>query len=174
MIDLVPTVLIPASTVVGVVFALILWQRVSQVQLTGGSVISDGRGREYLLEEEQRGEDEVRRRGPGARAPGRAICGLAGRPRQRGRRRAPGPRGPQARSGRLRGRPESFWAAAGRVGGRRRAGRQRVPPDSDAPGGPPAAARAQSGTAARPRPLWSAGAAIAGTARAAAAARGAA
>ena len=65
MLDLVPTVLIPTSAAVGVVFAIILWQRVSQIQMTGGSVISDGRGREYLLEEEQRGEDEVGRRGAG-------------------------------------------------------------------------------------------------------------
>jgi H+-translocating diphosphatase len=60
---LVPNVLIPLSAVVGIIFALWLWKRVSAIQLTGGqSVFRSQNGREYLLEEEQRGDDEVRRR----------------------------------------------------------------------------------------------------------------
>jgi len=49
MQDLVPTILIPASTVVGVLFAIILWKRVSQIQMTGGSVFRSENGRAYLL-----------------------------------------------------------------------------------------------------------------------------
>jgi hypothetical protein len=61
MDPLVPTILIPASAAVGVLFAIILWQRVSKIQMTGGSVFRSG-DRAYLLEEEQRGDDEVRRK----------------------------------------------------------------------------------------------------------------
>ncbi|KIY93029.1 hypothetical protein MNEG_14933 [Monoraphidium neglectum] len=57
MDPLVPTILIPASAAVGVLFAIILWQRVSKIQMTGGSVFRSG-DRAYLLEEEQRGDDE--------------------------------------------------------------------------------------------------------------------
>ena len=68
MQDLVPTILIPSACFVGVVFALILWQRVSKVQITGGSVFRSG-DRAYLLEEEQRGDDEVRLGRPATACP---------------------------------------------------------------------------------------------------------
>lgn len=60
MQDLVPTILIPSASAVGVLFAVFLWNRVAKIQLTGGSVFRSQNGREYLLEEEQRGDDEVR------------------------------------------------------------------------------------------------------------------
>lgn len=49
---------IPLSAILGVAFAIFLWYRVSQIRVGGGSG-SSGNGREYLLEEEQRGEAEV-------------------------------------------------------------------------------------------------------------------
>lgn len=52
---------IPASAVVAILFAVFLWKRVAAIQMTGGRVLSSQNGREYLLEEEQRGgEEEVR------------------------------------------------------------------------------------------------------------------
>lgn len=57
--DWIPTVTIPLSALAGVVFAVLLWYRVSLIQVRGGGVRS-GSGREYLLEEEQQGESEVR------------------------------------------------------------------------------------------------------------------
>jgi hypothetical protein len=58
--DLFPTVFIPTSAVIAILFGIWLWQRVSSVSLTPGqSVFRSQNGREYLLEEEQRGDDEV-------------------------------------------------------------------------------------------------------------------
>lgn len=63
---LVPEVLIPISGVIGILFALFLYTKVSAVRVGGGSaVIHSQNGREYLLEEEQRGEEEVVRRAAG-------------------------------------------------------------------------------------------------------------
>lgn len=59
--DSVATLGIPISAIAGVVFAIILWHRVSQIHVGGGSASARSEsGREYLLEEEQRGESEVR------------------------------------------------------------------------------------------------------------------
>ena len=59
--DSVATIGIPISAVAGVIFAIILWHRVSQIHVGGGSASARSEsGREYLLEEEQRGESEVR------------------------------------------------------------------------------------------------------------------
>jgi hypothetical protein len=49
MDPLVPTILIPASTVVGVIFAIFMWQRVSKISMSGGSVFRSENGRAYLL-----------------------------------------------------------------------------------------------------------------------------
>jgi hypothetical protein len=58
--DMVPLVLIPTSAVLGIVFALWLWKRVSLITVNSSSnVFHSSNGREYLLEEEQRGDDEV-------------------------------------------------------------------------------------------------------------------
>lgn len=54
------TLLIPVSALAGIAFAIFLWHRVSQIKVGGGALRSDN-GREYLLEEEQRGEAEVGR-----------------------------------------------------------------------------------------------------------------
>lgn len=58
--DWVATVGIPLSAVAGVIFAALLWYRVSLIRVRGGTVSSSETGREYLLEEEQQGEGEVR------------------------------------------------------------------------------------------------------------------
>ena len=50
--------LIPLAALFGIVFALFLWYRVSQISVRGFS--SRNGGREYLLEEEQGLESEVR------------------------------------------------------------------------------------------------------------------
>lgn len=52
-------VLIPLAALVGIGFAIVLWARVSQIKVGGGHGVRSENGREYLLEEEQRGEDEV-------------------------------------------------------------------------------------------------------------------
>ncbi|KAF6252549.1 pyrophosphate-energised proton pump [Scenedesmus sp. NREL 46B-D3] len=58
--DIVPTVVIPVSAILAIVFGAWLWKRVSAISLTPGqSVFRSQNGREYLLEEEQRGDDEV-------------------------------------------------------------------------------------------------------------------
>lgn len=58
--DLFVTVYIPATAVVGILFGVWLWKRVSAISMTPGqSVFKTANGREYLLEEEQRGDDEV-------------------------------------------------------------------------------------------------------------------
>lgn len=60
MDPLVPTILIPVSAIVSIAFGAWLWWRVSFVSTTAGqSTIRSMNGREYLLEEEQRGDDEV-------------------------------------------------------------------------------------------------------------------
>ena len=46
-----------ASALAGVVFALFLWHRVSKIRVGGGGALRAENGREYLLEEEQRGEN---------------------------------------------------------------------------------------------------------------------
>lgn len=59
--DIVPTVLIPGAALLAIVFGIWTWIRVSAVKV--GASRGGGRtdnGREYLLEEEQRGPDEVR------------------------------------------------------------------------------------------------------------------
>jgi H(+)-translocating pyrophosphatase len=54
------TGLIPVSSLIAIAFALLLWRKVAQIQLTGGQTsVRSGNGREFLLEEEQRGEEEV-------------------------------------------------------------------------------------------------------------------
>ena len=50
---------IPASGLIGIAFALWLWTRVAQIKVRGGAAVRSENGREYLLEEEQRGESEV-------------------------------------------------------------------------------------------------------------------
>ena len=50
---------IPGAALFGIIFALILWKRVSKIRVGGGAAVSSENGREYLLEEEQRGESEV-------------------------------------------------------------------------------------------------------------------
>eukprot|EP00210_Caulerpa_lentillifera_P009571 g9128.t1 len=57
MADSAVTSLIPIAAILAVFFALWLWKRVSKVQLNVKSVT--GQGGSFLLEEEQRGEDEV-------------------------------------------------------------------------------------------------------------------
>ena len=53
------TYFIPASAVVSIIFAVWLWARVSAVRVAPATHTRSENGREYLLEEEQRGEDEV-------------------------------------------------------------------------------------------------------------------
>ena len=53
------TYFIPASAVVSIIFAIWLWIRVSAVRVAPATHTRSENGREYLLEEEQRGEDEV-------------------------------------------------------------------------------------------------------------------
>lgn len=59
----VPTILIPASALLAIAFGVWLWWRVSFIKVGNGHHgLRTENGREYLLEEEQRGEDEVRPR----------------------------------------------------------------------------------------------------------------
>jgi hypothetical protein len=53
--------IIISSALAGVAFALWLWHRVSKIHVGGGGALRAENGREYLLEEEQRGENEVSR-----------------------------------------------------------------------------------------------------------------
>ena len=53
------TYFIPAAAVVSILFAVWLWARVSAVRVAPATHTRSENGREYLLEEEQRGEDEV-------------------------------------------------------------------------------------------------------------------
>jgi hypothetical protein len=63
--ELLVTVWIPASAALAVIFGAWLWWRVSFITVKPGqNVLRSENGREYLLEEEQRGEDEVRWRLP--------------------------------------------------------------------------------------------------------------
>ena len=56
----VPTILIPVSALLAIAFGSWLWYRVSAIKVGNGSHgLRTENGREYLLEEEQRGEDEV-------------------------------------------------------------------------------------------------------------------
>jgi inorganic pyrophosphatase len=58
--DLLPTIFIPSAAIIAIIFGAWLWQRVSQVSMSPGSQnYRSSNGREYLLEEEQRGDDEV-------------------------------------------------------------------------------------------------------------------
>lgn len=60
MDPLVASITIPLSAVLSICFGAWLWWRVSFVSTTAGqSTIRSMNGREYLLEEEQRGDDEV-------------------------------------------------------------------------------------------------------------------
>lgn len=59
--DSVATIGIPTSALLGIFFAVFLWQRVAQIKVRGGAAVRSENGREYLLEEEQRGESEVRK-----------------------------------------------------------------------------------------------------------------
>lgn len=52
-------VLIPLAALLGIGFALFLYLRVSRVKVGGAHGVRSENGREYLLEEEQRGEDEA-------------------------------------------------------------------------------------------------------------------
>lgn len=56
--DGVATFGIPLAAILGVLFAIFLWHRVSLIKVSGGGSPSNG-SREYLLEEEARGENEV-------------------------------------------------------------------------------------------------------------------
>ena len=53
-------ILIPGAAILSIIFGVFLWYRVSKIQVSTGSqgLRADGT-RGYLLEEEQRGEDEV-------------------------------------------------------------------------------------------------------------------
>ena len=53
------TYFIPTAAVLSIVFAVWLWGRVSTVRVAPATHTRSENGREYLLEEEQRGEDEV-------------------------------------------------------------------------------------------------------------------
>lgn len=56
----VPTILIPVSALLSIAFGIWLWYRVSAIKVGNGHHgLRTENGREYLLEEEQRGEDEV-------------------------------------------------------------------------------------------------------------------
>lgn len=51
---------IPVCALLAIAFGAWLWQRVAQIHLSGSSTsVRSQNGREYLLEEEQRGDDEV-------------------------------------------------------------------------------------------------------------------
>ena len=72
--DALATWFIPVSAVLGIAFALWLWQRVSAIKVRGGAGVRSETGREYLLEEEQRGESEVRGGGGAGAPPGAGVC----------------------------------------------------------------------------------------------------
>lgn len=56
--DSVATIGVPVSALLGIAFAITLWQRVSSIKVRGGVSRTED-GRSYLLEEEQRGESEA-------------------------------------------------------------------------------------------------------------------
>jgi hypothetical protein len=47
------------SLCAGILFGLFLWVRVSKIKVRGAGALRSENGREYLLAEEQRGEQEV-------------------------------------------------------------------------------------------------------------------
>ena len=53
------TYFIPSAAGLSIIFAVWLWARVSAVRVAPATHTRSENGREYLLEEEQRGEDEV-------------------------------------------------------------------------------------------------------------------
>ena len=57
--DSVATIGIPLCAVAGILFGLFLWVRVSKIKVRGAGALRSENGREYLLAEEQRGEQEV-------------------------------------------------------------------------------------------------------------------
>mmetsp|Transcript_38435 Transcript_38435/g.108605 ORF Transcript_38435/g.108605 Transcript_38435/m.108605 type:complete len:771 (+) Transcript_38435:152-2464(+) len=50
---------IPICSIIGIAWAALLWKRVSQVKVSGGTPVRGNNGEEYLLEEEQRGDAEI-------------------------------------------------------------------------------------------------------------------
>lgn len=60
--EMLPSVFIPAAALIALVFAAFMWKRVSAISMTPGQSVyrSQATGREYLLEEESRTDDEVR------------------------------------------------------------------------------------------------------------------
>jgi len=50
---------ITISGFASVIFAIFLWRRVAEIRVGGSGSLRSENGREYLLEEEQRGESEV-------------------------------------------------------------------------------------------------------------------
>ena len=59
MPHLFPDIFIPASAVLGIIFALFLWYRVSLIRVRSGQRQTGEDGRTFLLEEELTGEDSV-------------------------------------------------------------------------------------------------------------------
>lgn len=57
--DLFPDIFVPVASVLGVIFALFLWWRVSGVKVRSGQRTTGEDGRTFLLEEELTGEDSV-------------------------------------------------------------------------------------------------------------------
>lgn len=57
--DLFVSLLIPICSLIGIAWAAVLWKRVASVKVSGGVAVRGNNGGEYLLEEEQRGDEEV-------------------------------------------------------------------------------------------------------------------
>ena len=122
--DWVATWGVPASAVLGLVFGIWLWQRVAQIKVRGGGAVRADGGREYLLEEEQRGEGELGELGRAAAAAPRAMAGVRGACAPPRPPRVPiVPRGP-ARDGPP---PPARRGEGRRPAGRDRRGRQLLP-----------------------------------------------
>lgn len=64
-------VFIPAAALLAIAFGAFMWKRVSAISMTPGQSVyrSQATGREYLLEEESRTDDEVRELGCSCLAP---------------------------------------------------------------------------------------------------------
>eukprot|EP00951_Prasinocladus_malaysianus_P023718 scaffold202417_cov42-Prasinocladus_malaysianus.AAC.1 len=58
-LDLFVNVFIPVCSLIGIAWGAVLWKRVAAVKVTGGVAVRGNNGGEYLLEEEQRGDEEV-------------------------------------------------------------------------------------------------------------------
>ena len=58
-LELAVNLFLPISCLIGIVWAGILWKRVSSVKVSGGTPVRGNNGAEYLLEEEQRDDAEV-------------------------------------------------------------------------------------------------------------------